>query len=95
MPLSNLIRDTTLALSFQHYPFDPMSTPPRRSAHHRSSSEEGWAFLTRLLVQEGWRLGGRGGCPRWGVFPQPLKAALAGACREIPGALRRMGGAPG
>jgi hypothetical protein len=38
-----------------------LSAPPRRSARHPSSSEEGSFLRTPLLIQEGWRPGRRGG----------------------------------
>jgi hypothetical protein len=50
---------------------DSRSAPLRRSARHPSSSEEGSSLIAPLLIQEGWRLGRRGGYPREGVFPQP------------------------
>ena len=47
------------------------SAPPRRSARHPSSSEEGsFRFAAPLLIQEGWRVERRGGWrKRWGWLP--------------------------
>src|SRR5579864_9334306 len=42
--------------------------PPRRSARHPSSSEEGSSVQILLLIQEGWRAERRGGYPRPGAI---------------------------
>jgi hypothetical protein len=80
-----LTRPAPAGVSVSTTPFIPFSAPPRRSARHPSSSEEGSFLRTPLLIQEGRRLGRRGGypcrggytlwggCPRWAVFPQRVQ----------------------
>jgi len=61
-----------------------LSAPPRRSARHPSSSEEGSVFNNSPPDSGGWRLGRRGGCTPGIVFPQPVQPRPRPVGRNSP-----------